>query len=218
MLHHVMPVGPLACNCSILADEAARVAIVVDPGDEIEAILAFLIRHGLTLQQIYITHAHIDHIGGAMQLKAATGAPILMHGGDQMQLPMLDMQAQWIGMALPGAVAIDHCVKDMERVKAGAITGTVLHTPGHTEGSSCLYLPEEQKLLAGDTLFAGSVGRTDLPGGNFETLMRSLRTTVLELADEVRVTPGHGPETSIGEERASNPFLTDDRHRPRLAE
>src|SRR5262249_17879030 len=107
MIHHVLPVGPLQCNCSIIGDETSSAAIVVDPGDDIEDVLAILLRNGLKLTQIFITHAHIDHIGGAMKLKAATGAPIAMHRSDEMQLPLLDMQAQWVGMSLPGSVEID---------------------------------------------------------------------------------------------------------------
>src|SRR5262249_35304746 len=167
MIHEILPVGPLQCNCSIIGDESTREAIVVDPGDDIDDILALLLRNGLKLKQIFITHAHIDHIGGAMELKAATGAPLMMHRADEMQLPMLEMQAQWVGMPLPGDVQIDQFAKDLDRVKAGHLVGTVLHTPGHTEGSSCVYFPDQQKLLAGDTLFAGSIGRTDLPGGDF---------------------------------------------------
>ena len=218
MIHLVYPVGPLQCNCSIIGDETTREAIVVDPGDDIDDLLGLLLRNGLKVKQIFITHAHIDHIGGAMKLKKATGAPIMMHRADEMQLPLLDMQAQWIGMQLPGQVTVDEFAKDLDRLKAGDLAATILHTPGHTEGSSCLYFPDQQKLIAGDTLFSGSIGRTDLPGGDFKKIMRSLHTTVLELPDQTRVTPGHGPETTIGAERQSNPFLTDNRYKPKVQE
>lgn len=192
--------------------------MVVDPGDDIADVLAVVAKHGLTVKRIYITHAHIDHIGGAMKLKAATGAPITMHAADEMQLPMLDVQAQWIGMNTPGTVKVDEHAKDAHLYRVGEIESRVLHTPGHTEGSSCLYFPAEARLIAGDTLFAGSIGRTDLPGGNFEKIMRSLHTTVMELPDDTLVVPGHGPETSIGAERATNPFVTDKRYKPRVQE
>jgi hydroxyacylglutathione hydrolase len=207
MIHKIFPVGPLQCNCSILGDEKTHEAMVIDPGDQIEGILEILRQEKLTLKQIVITHAHIDHVGGAMKLKAATGAPILMNQNDYALLKMLDVQATWVGMKPPGAVQIDESVSQGRVLKIGEISSQVIDTPGHTEGSICVYLPTEKKLIAGDTLFAGSIGRTDLPGGSMEKIVRSLHTQVLALPDETEVTPGHGPNTTIGEERETNPFL-----------
>lgn len=207
MIHEIFAVGPLQCNCSVIADESTREAMVIDPGDEIERVLEIVRRHGLTVKQIVVTHAHIDHVGGAQKLKTATGAPILMNQNDHALLKMLDVQAAWIGVRPPGAVAIDASIGDGDKVKAGALEASVLHTPGHSEGSVCLYFEPEKKLIAGDTLFAGSIGRTDLPGGSFEKIMRSLHDRVLPLPDETIVVPGHGELTTIGEERRSNPFL-----------
>ena len=207
MIHEIIPVGPLQCNCSILGDEASREAMVVDPGDDIEQVMAVITRHQLQVKQIVVTHAHIDHVGGAMKLKRLTGAPILLNQNDLALLKMLDEQAAWIGVPPPGQVAIDQSLADADQLRVGSLAATVLHTPGHTEGSVCLYLPAEKTLLAGDTLFAGSIGRTDLPGGSFEKILRSLHGPVLALPDETVVVPGHGPLTAIGEERQSNPFL-----------
>jgi hydroxyacylglutathione hydrolase len=207
VIHEILPVGPLQCNCSIVGDETTHEAMVIDPGDDIEEVLAIVGKRNLQVKQIVITHAHIDHVGGAMKLRAATGAPIILNQNDYTLLKMLDEQAAWVGMATPGKVEIDHSVGGGERVGAGSLCADVLHTPGHTEGSICLYFPTEKKLLAGDTLFAGSIGRTDLPGGSFEKIIRSLQDTVLALPDETVVVPGHGPLTTIGEERESNPFL-----------
>jgi len=207
MIHEIFPVGPLQCNCSIIGDESTREAMVIDPGDDINDILDRIRKHNLQVKQIVITHAHIDHIGGAMKLRAATGAPILLNENDYALLKMLDLQATWIGMPSPGKVEIDRSITTGEKVLAGAHTAEVLHTPGHTEGSICLYFPAQQKLIAGDTLFAGSIGRTDLPGGSMQKIIRSLHDTVLALPDETVVVPGHGELTTIGEERESNPFL-----------
>ena len=207
MIHEILPVGPLRCNCSIIGDEATREAMVIDPGDDIDDVLAILGKHNLKVKQIVVTHAHIDHVGGAMKLRAATGAPILLNQNDLALLKMLDVQAAWVGMAAPGQVEIDQCVGSADTVQAGSLSANVLDTPGHTEGSICLYFPAENKLIAGDTLFAGSIGRTDLPGGSFEKIVRSLHQTVLALPDDTVVVPGHGPLTTIGEERESNPFL-----------
>jgi len=207
MIHEILPVGPLQCNCSIIGDEATRQAMVIDPGDDIDDVLAILGKHNLEVKQIVITHAHIDHVGGAMKLRAATGAPILLNQNDLALLKMLDAQAAWVGMAAPGQVEIDQSVGNADTVRAGSLSANVLQTPGHTEGSICLYFPAENKLIAGDTLFAGSIGRTDLPGGSFEKIIRSLHQTVLALPDDTVVVPGHGPLTTIGEERESNPFL-----------
>jgi hydroxyacylglutathione hydrolase len=207
MIHEILPVGPLQCNCSIIGDETSREAMVIDPGDDISDLLAIIQKHNLTVKQIVITHAHIDHVGGAMKLRAATGAPILLNHNDYTLLKMLDLQADWIGMQSPGKVEIDHSLNEQDTVKAGSLIANVMHTPGHTEGSICLYFPAENKLIAGDTLFAGSIGRTDLPGGSFEKIMRSLHDKLLSMTDETAVVPGHGPLTSIGAERESNPFL-----------
>jgi glyoxylase-like metal-dependent hydrolase (beta-lactamase superfamily II) len=207
MIHKIFPVGPLQCNCSVIGDEKTHDAMVIDPGDQIEGILEILRQEKLTLKQIVITHAHIDHVGGAMKLKAATGAPILMNQNDYALLKMLDMQAAWVGMRPPGEVKVDEAVGQGRVLKIGEISSNVIHTPGHTEGSICVYFPTEKKLIAGDTLFAGSIGRTDLPGGSMEKIMRSLHNQVLALPDETEVVPGHGPVTTIGEERETNPFL-----------
>jgi hydroxyacylglutathione hydrolase len=209
MIHDIFPVGPLQCNCSIVGDEATHECMVIDPGDDISDVLARVQKHGLKVKQIVVTHAHIDHVGGAMKLKAATGAPILLNQNDAALLDILPEQAAWIGVADPGRVVIDEPARDGSTlaIAGGDISATVLHTPGHTEGSICLYFPAEKKLVAGDTLFAGSIGRTDLPGGSFPKIMRSLHNVVLALPDEIVVIPGHGPNTTIGRERKTNPFL-----------
>jgi glyoxylase-like metal-dependent hydrolase (beta-lactamase superfamily II) len=208
MIHEILPVGPLQCNCSVIGDDVSHEAIVIDPGDDIEDVLAIVRKHKLQVKHIVITHAHIDHVGGAMKLRAATGAPILLNQNDYALLKMLDEQAAWIGMDSPGKVDIDQSVGQADTIKAGSLVADVIHTPGHTEGSVCLYFPMEKKLIAGDTLFAGSIGRTDLPGGSMQKILRSLQDKVLALPDETVVVPGHGPLTTIGEERESNPFLT----------
>ena len=207
MIHEIFPVGPLQCNCSVVGDEKTREAMVIDPGDNIDEVVAVLEKHRLKVKQIVITHAHIDHVGGAMKLKAKTGAPILLNQNDTALLKMLDVQAQWVRMRPPGAVSVDANLNDGDRVRAGGLDAAVIHTPGHTEGSVCLYFEAEKKLIAGDTLFAGSIGRTDLPGGSWHKIMKSLHDRVLALPDETIVIPGHGELTTIGEERETNPFL-----------
>jgi len=207
LIHEIFPVGLLGCNCSVIGDTSTHEAFVIDPGDEIDRILSVLAKHQLTLKQIIVTHAHIDHVGGAMKLKQATGAPILLNKNDYGLLKMLDMQAAWICVPTPGVVTIDGSLNDQDAIQCGTLKGIAMHTPGHTEGSMCIYFPVEKKLIAGDTLFAGSIGRTDLPGGSFNKIITSLHDRVLALADETVVIPGHGPLTTIGEERHGNPFL-----------
>ena len=207
MILETFPVGPLRCNCTILGDEATHEAMVVDPGDNIPEILSRLRKHGLTLRQIVVTHAHIDHVGGAAQLRKLTGAPVLMNQQDLALLGMMEMQAGWLGVPTPEVAPPDASAEDGLAIGLAALPAEVIHTPGHTPGSICLLFPAQHLLLAGDTLFAGSIGRTDLPGGDSHQILRSLRDRLLVLPDATRVVPGHGPETSIGEERHSNPFL-----------
>jgi glyoxylase-like metal-dependent hydrolase (beta-lactamase superfamily II) len=207
LLRETFPVGPLRCNCTLLANLDTLDAIVVDPGDEIADILARLTRHHLTLRQIVVTHAHIDHIGGAAQLKRVTGAPVLFHQADLPILAMLEMQAGWLGIPTPEQVALDQSAEDGLSAGIPGLDAEVIHTPGHTPGSICLLFPKQELLLAGDTLFAGSVGRTDLPGGDTQALLRSIHTRLLALPENTLVVPGHGEETTLGQERETNPFL-----------
>ncbi len=207
MIRETFPVGVLQCNCTVLGDEASREAIVVDPGYEIPRILAVLAQHQLTVKQIVVTHAHIDHIASALELKQITAAPILYNAADLPLAAMMDAQAGWIGVEPPTVKPPDHSPADNERISVRGIDAHVLHTPGHTEGSLCLRVPAHSLLLAGDTLFAGSIGRTDLPGGNYGKLIQSIRERLLPLPDETLVIPGHGTATTIGDERVSNPFL-----------
>jgi hydroxyacylglutathione hydrolase len=207
MIHEILAVGPLQCNCSILGDEVSHEAIVVDPGDDIPRIMALLAKHSLTVKQILVTHAHIDHIAGAARLKQLTGAPVLYNQRDLPLVKMMDVQAGWLGIETPEVEAPDDTLDDGRIIAITGLSGSILHTPGHTQGSVCLHLPAQSLLLAGDTLFAGSVGRTDLPGGDGPMLIRSIHERLLPLPEETVVIPGHGPRTTIGDERESNPFL-----------
>ncbi|HEY1803639.1 MAG TPA: MBL fold metallo-hydrolase [Terracidiphilus sp.] len=207
MLLETFPVGPLACNCTILGDEETREAIVIDPGDDVSRIAKRLTDQGLKLKQILVTHGHIDHVGGALKLKRLTGAPIFLNEADLPQLEMMDTQAAWVGVRTPETAPPDEGLAEGKVVGLEHYPAQVLHTPGHTQGSVCLHFAPLKLLLAGDTLFAGSIGRTDLPGGDFDQILASLRGRLLALPDETQVMPGHGAATTIGEERASNPFL-----------
>ena len=209
MIHEILPVGMLQCNCSVLGDEASKEAIVVDPGDEIEEIVAILERHQLRVKYIVITHAHIDHIGGAAKLKKLTGAPVYLNEQDFELYNHLGEQALWLGVEEPERTAIDAVAKEGDTIRWGAQKATVMHTPGHTQGSICLLVPQPEAslLLAGDTLFRSSIGRTDLPGGNMAKILASLKNKLLALEDATIVVPGHGPKTTIGREREMNPFL-----------
>lgn len=207
MIHEVLAVGPLQCNCSILGDEVSHEAIVVDPGGDIARILAVVQKHGLSVKQILITHAHIDHIAGAARLKQLTGASILYNQHDLPLVAIMDEQAGWLGIPTPDVPAPDDTLDEGKVIALGSIAGSILHTPGHTEGSVCLYLPNQSLLLAGDTLFAGAIGRTDLPGGNMKKILASIRERLLPLPGDTIVLPGHGPCTTIATETESNPFL-----------
>lgn len=207
MILETFPVGPLQCNCTILADEQTREAIVVDPGDEISRIHGRLTSLGLTLKQILITHAHIDHVGGALKLKSLTGAPIYLNEADLGLLDMMPIQATWLGVKTPETAPPDENLTDGRRVGLESYPAQVIHTPGHTEGSICLHFAPLKMVLAGDTLFAGSIGRTDLPGGDYPQIIDSIHSRLLTLPDETTVVPGHGPSTTIAAERQTNPFL-----------
>ena len=207
MILETFPVGPLACNCTILGDPESGEAIVIDPGDEISRIHKRLTAHGLKLKQILITHAHIDHVGGALKLKRLTGAPILLNENDLPLLAMMDEQAAWLGIATPETAPPDEGLIDGQQVGIEAYPAKVIHTPGHTQGSVCLHFAPLKMVIAGDTLFAGSIGRTDLPGGDSDQIIESIHARLLTLPNETKVVPGHGPMTAIGAERKSNPFL-----------
>ena len=207
MILDTFPVGPLQCNCTLLGDEESGEAIVIDPGDEISRIRRRLTELGLKLKQILITHAHIDHVGGAIKLKRLTGAPIFMNESDLPLLKMMDEQAGWVGVPTPEVAPPDAHLAEGLTVGLDRYPAQVLHTPGHTQGSVCLHFAPLRMVIAGDTLFAGSIGRTDLPGGNGRQIISSIKTRLMALPDETRVIPGHGPATTIAAEREHNPFL-----------
>jgi glyoxylase-like metal-dependent hydrolase (beta-lactamase superfamily II) len=208
MIHEIFPVGMLACNCSILGDETTGEAVVIDPGDDIERVQRVLAQHHLHAKYIVATHAHIDHVGGIEKLQQATGAEVLMHQADLPLYQNLALQAEWLGVPSPGIADVDQFLQEGDTLRCGALTLEVLHTPGHSPGSLSLYLPgENQRIFSGDTLFQGSIGRTDLWGGSPEEILRSIRERLLIFPDQMPVFPGHGAPTTIGAERESNPFL-----------
>ncbi|HKF46328.1 MAG TPA: MBL fold metallo-hydrolase [Terracidiphilus sp.] len=207
MVLETFPVGPLQCNCTILGDEEAHEAIVIDPGEDIARIHRRLTELGLKLKQILVTHGHIDHVGGALKLKRLTGAPILLNENDLPQLEIMEDQAAWVGVPTPDVALPDASLADGQAIGLDRYPGQVLYTPGHTQGSVSLHFAPLRMVFAGDTLFAGSIGRTDLPGGDSRQIIDSIRSRLMDLPDETRVICGHGPETTIGDEHEGNPFL-----------
>jgi glyoxylase-like metal-dependent hydrolase (beta-lactamase superfamily II) len=229
-LQITIPVGMLQCNCTIIGDPKTKEALVIDPGDEVGRILELLGRHQLKVKAIVSTHAHIDHVGGLSKLHQYTGAPVMMHRDDLSLYQNMDIQANFLGVAMPEVGEIDQFLTDGDVLQWGSLALQVMHTPGHSPGSVSLYLPPEAgkvtapthasektgaqkpsatapQLFAGDTLFAGSIGRTDLWGGSMDQIMDSLNGKVMQLPEETIVHPGHGARTTIGEERQSNPFF-----------
>ena len=211
LIVRTIPVGLLQCNCTVLGEPESRQAVVVDPGDEGQKVLDVLREEGLTCRAILNTHTHIDHVGANQALKEATGARLLLHEADLPLYDNLGAQALMLGgiMPAPPRAGVDETIHQGDRVRAGGVVAEVLHTPGHTPGSLCFHLDGEALLLSGDTLFAGSIGRTDLWGGDYDQEIASIRERLLALDDRTRVIPGHGPETTIGRERRRNPFLAD---------
>jgi glyoxylase-like metal-dependent hydrolase (beta-lactamase superfamily II) len=207
MIHEILPVGMLACNCSIFGDERTREALVIDPGDDVSEILKIVERHGLRVTAAIVTHAHIDHIGGAKKLKDATGATVYMNADDLPLYDHMDVQAAWLGLAPPDRVDIDSNACEGDRLRLAGANLLVLHTPGHTPGSISLWIPEENKLIAGDTLFRDSIGRTDLPGGDARKILRSIHEKYFPLPENTVVIPGHGDVTTLGREKRFNYFL-----------
>jgi glyoxylase-like metal-dependent hydrolase (beta-lactamase superfamily II) len=208
MIHEILPVGMLQCNCSIVGDETSGEAVVIDPGDDVERVKEVLHRHNLKAKYIVATHAHIDHVGGIDKLQRETGATVLMHEEDLPLYQNLAIQAAMLGLREPKATKVDDFLKAGDLLRWGSLELEVLHTPGHSPGSLSLYLPGEgQRIFSGDTLFQGSIGRTDLWGGDYKQILRSIRESLLLFPDQTPVFPGHGPETTIGEEREYNPFL-----------
>lgn len=204
------PVGVLGCNCTILGCERTQEAIVVDPGGDADAILDVVRSNGLTVRYVIHTHAHFDHVLGTGDVQRATGAKVGLHPGDRFLYDDLGRQASWLGLEVSAkAPPVDVALEHQATLSFGEDAALVLHTPGHTPGSCCFSVktPEGMLLLSGDTLFRGSIGRTDLPGGDLDQILASLKGRLLPLDDDTRVIPGHGPETRIGLERRQNPFL-----------
>lgn len=208
MIRKTFPVQPLGCNCSILGDPETKDAMVVDPGGNADLILQEVSALGLTVKAIIHTHAHFDHFLASGLIKKTTHAPLCLHADDGALWDMLEVQCQMFGVPYVPVPTPDHWLCDEESLTIGNITGQVLHTPGHTPGSLCFYFQTEQLLLSGDTLFRGSIGRTDLWGGDLQAIEHSIRERLYSLNAATRVVTGHGPETQIGFERANNAFFS----------
>jgi len=200
-----LPVGPIMANCFIVGCEETLAAAVIDPGDEADRILMSLAESKLTLKYIINTHGHFDHVGANRPLKDATGAPILIHALDAPMLNHLSASAAAWGLATENSPPPDRMIEAGDTITFGKITLTVIHTPGHTPGG--ISLRTDGHVFVGDTLFAGSIGRTDFPGGDFETLRASIQNKLFLLGDDVQVYTGHGPQTTIGQEKRTNPFV-----------
>lgn len=207
MIRKTFPVPPLGCNCSILGDPVTKQAIVVDPGGAPEQILKMVEAMGLTVVSILHTHAHFDHFLASGEMKRATGATLCLHQDDLPLWELLETQCRLFGVPYQPAPLPDYWIKDEEKLLLGGIEAVALHTPGHTPGSMCFHFAQEQVVLAGDTLFRGGIGRTDLWGGDYDAIEQSIRERLYTLQDETLVVTGHGPETQIGIEKDSNGYI-----------
>lgn len=205
MIIKKLEVGPIMANCYILGCKNTSEAVVIDPGDEADRILMDLAESNLKVKYIINTHGHFDHVGANARMKKATGAKLMIHRDDETMLKDLSKAAASFGLRAENSPGADVYLADGDEISFGNITLTVIHTPGHSRGGICLHTPGA--LFSGDTLFAGSIGRTDLPGGDYDTLIRSIKTRILGLDGQTIVYPGHGPETSIVQEERMNPFL-----------
>ncbi|MDM8516369.1 MBL fold metallo-hydrolase [Desulfobacterales bacterium HSG16] len=205
MIIKEMPVGPIMANCYIVGCEETKEAAVIDPGDDADQILMGLAELGLTVKYIINTHGHFDHVGANRRMKDATGAPILIHAGDSPMLSQLSTAAATFGLSSENSPEPDRTIDDGDTISFGNIEFKVIHTPGHSPGGVSLFA--DGNVFVGDTLFAGSIGRTDLPGGDYQTLIDSIRNKLFPLGDKVEVYCGHGPKTSIGREKQGNPFV-----------
>lgn len=207
MILEKLTVGPFQENCYVVGDEATGAGALFDPGDEAARIALAVEQTGLEIAQIVITHAHIDHVGAVAALVDEYACPVLMHAEAEPMLKQLPSQALMMGLRFGKVPAVDGYIEEGQVVNVGGLAFTALYTPGHAPGHLAFLSAEEGLVISGDALFAGGVGRVDLPGGSMEVLMRSINERLLTLPDETRVLSGHGPETTIGEERRHNPFL-----------
>lgn len=200
-----LSVGPIMANCFILGCEQTKEAVVIDPGDEPDRILMALAEAELKVAYLIDTHGHFDHVGANKKMKEVTGAVLAIHPDDAPMLSELSRSAATFGLAAENSPEPDMLLNDGDKITFGTITLTVIHTPGHSRGGICLYT--KGHLFAGDTLFAGSIGRTDLPGGDYDTLIASIKNKLLNLPEDTVVYTGHGPETTLMNEKRMNPFL-----------
>ncbi|MGB8648825.1 MAG: MBL fold metallo-hydrolase [Anaerolineae bacterium] len=207
MLLQTLRVGPLAVNCYIVGDESSREVVVIDPGGDVSKIVEMLRQMRARVTAIILTHAHFDHIMGIQGVKDNTGAPLLIGVDEAPILSSAEEQGKFFGLTIPNPPAPDRLVQDGEIVSTGSVQLQVITTPGHTPGGICLWSEKDKALFSGDTLMRGGIGRTDFPGGSMTDELRSIRTKLLTLPLDTRVYPGHGPVTTIAEEKGFNPFL-----------
>lgn len=202
-----LPTGPFQENAYVVGCTDTHQALLVDPGDDPDRIASLLEAEGLTPVGIVNTHAHIDHVGAVRTFQDRSKLPFSLHAGDKVWLDGLEEQAAFFRLPFPGAPRVDRWLEDGEEIRVGNVGFRVIHTPGHTPGGCCFFFEKERQLITGDTLFVGSVGRTDFPYGSWDDLEKSIRTRLFPLGDEVTFHPGHGPSGKLGDERLHNPFV-----------